>query len=31
MPAIIEAVRLRATVGEIATVLAQEWGRYQPT
>jgi methylmalonyl-CoA mutase N-terminal domain/subunit len=31
MPAIIEAVRLRATVGEIATVLAHEWGRYQPT
>jgi methylmalonyl-CoA mutase, N-terminal domain len=31
MPAIIEAVRLRATVGEIATVLAREWGRYQPT
>ncbi|HKW49411.1 MAG TPA: methylmalonyl-CoA mutase family protein [Gemmatimonadaceae bacterium] len=31
MPAIIDAVRLRATVGEIAGVLAGEWGRYQPT
>ena len=31
MPAIIDAVRLRATVGEIAGVLAAEWGRYQPT
>ena len=31
MPAIIEAVRLRATVGEIAAVLTGEWGRYQPT
>jgi methylmalonyl-CoA mutase N-terminal domain/subunit len=31
MPGIIEAVRLRATVGEIAGVLAAEWGRYQPT
>jgi methylmalonyl-CoA mutase N-terminal domain/subunit len=31
MPGIIEAVRLRATVGEIAEVLAAEWGRYQPT
>ncbi|HEY2377246.1 MAG TPA: methylmalonyl-CoA mutase family protein [Gemmatimonadaceae bacterium] len=31
MTAIIDAVRLRATVGEIAGMLAGEWGRYQPT
>src|SRR5689334_6515266 len=31
MPAIIDAVRLRATVGEIAGVLADVWGRYHPS
>ena len=31
MPLIIDAVRRRATVGEIAGVLADEWGRYQPS
>src|SRR5690242_6241331 len=30
MPAIIEAVRLRATVGEISTVFSREWGKYDP-
>jgi methylmalonyl-CoA mutase N-terminal domain/subunit len=30
MPLIIEAVRARATVGEISDVLAAEWGRYRP-
>ena len=31
MPAIIDAVRARATVGEISDVLAEQWGRYRPT
>ena len=31
MPLIIDAVRARASVGEIADVLAAEWGRYRPT
>jgi methylmalonyl-CoA mutase N-terminal domain/subunit len=30
MPAIIDAVRTRATVGEIADTLSARWGRYQP-
>jgi methylmalonyl-CoA mutase N-terminal domain/subunit len=30
MPAIIEAVRARATVGEVADVLRQEWGAFAP-
>jgi len=30
LPPIIEAVRVRATVGEISGVLRDEWGRYQP-
>ena len=30
MPLIIEAVRARASVGEIADVLAERWGRYRP-
>ncbi len=30
MPLIIEAVRARASVGEIAAALEQVWGRYQP-
>jgi methylmalonyl-CoA mutase N-terminal domain/subunit len=30
MPLIIDAVRRRATVGEIAGALAGVWGRYQP-
>ena len=31
MPPIIDAVRARATVGEIADTLEACWGRYQPT
>ena len=31
MPRIIDAVRLRASVGEIADTLEKEWGRYQPS
>jgi methylmalonyl-CoA mutase N-terminal domain/subunit len=31
MPAIIDAVRARATVGEISDALESEWGRYRPT
>ena len=31
MPRIIDAVRLRASVGEIADTLERVWGRYQPT
>jgi methylmalonyl-CoA mutase N-terminal domain/subunit len=31
MPRIIEAVRARASVGEIADTLEQHWGRYQPS
>ena len=30
MPLIIEAVRSRATVGEISNALEQVWGRYRP-
>ncbi len=30
MPSIIEAVRVRATVGEISGALKECWGRYQP-
>ena len=30
MPLIIDAVRARATVGEISDALAERWGRYQP-
>lgn len=30
MPRIIDAVRARASVGEIADALEQGWGRYQP-
>jgi methylmalonyl-CoA mutase N-terminal domain/subunit len=30
MPLIIDAVRRRATVGEIAATLAAVWGKYQP-
>jgi methylmalonyl-CoA mutase N-terminal domain/subunit len=28
MPRIIDAVRARATLGEIASTLAAEWGRH---
>jgi methylmalonyl-CoA mutase N-terminal domain/subunit len=31
MPRIIDAVRLRTSVGEIADTLEKVWGRYQPT
>jgi len=31
MPRIIDAVRVRASVGEIADTLEQHWGRYQPS
>jgi methylmalonyl-CoA mutase N-terminal domain/subunit len=30
MPLVIEAVRARATVGEIASTLAAQWGTYRP-
>jgi methylmalonyl-CoA mutase N-terminal domain/subunit len=30
MPLIVDAVRQRATVGEIATTLGSVWGKYQP-
>ena len=30
MPLIVDAVRRRATVGEIAGALAEVWGKYQP-
>ena len=30
MPLIIDAVRARATVGEISAALEAQWGRYQP-
>ena len=30
MPLIIDAVRARATVGEIADALASNWGYYRP-
>jgi methylmalonyl-CoA mutase N-terminal domain/subunit len=29
MPVIIDAVRARATVGEISDTLESEWGRYR--
>jgi methylmalonyl-CoA mutase N-terminal domain/subunit len=29
MPPILEAVRARATLGEISDVLREEWGTYQ--
>jgi methylmalonyl-CoA mutase N-terminal domain/subunit len=31
MPLVIDAVRARASVGEISDTLSDEWGRYQPT
>jgi methylmalonyl-CoA mutase N-terminal domain/subunit len=31
MPIIIDAVRARATVGEIAETLAANWGYYRPS
>jgi methylmalonyl-CoA mutase, N-terminal domain len=31
MPIIIDAVRARSTVGEIAATLAENWGYYKPT
>jgi methylmalonyl-CoA mutase N-terminal domain/subunit len=31
VPAIIEAVRARGSVGEIANVLRSRWGGYRPT
>lgn len=31
MPAIIAAVRVRASVGEIAAALGERWGSYRPT
>jgi methylmalonyl-CoA mutase N-terminal domain/subunit len=31
MPLIVDAVRARATVGEIADTLAARWERYRPT
>jgi methylmalonyl-CoA mutase N-terminal domain/subunit len=31
MPLIVEAVRARATVGEISDTLETRWGRYQPS
>ena len=30
VPPIIEAVRVRATIGEISGALEECWGRYQP-
>jgi methylmalonyl-CoA mutase N-terminal domain/subunit len=30
MPLIVDAVRVRATVGEISATLANEWGEYRP-
>jgi methylmalonyl-CoA mutase N-terminal domain/subunit len=30
MPLVVDAVRARATVGEIADALADRWGRYRP-
>jgi methylmalonyl-CoA mutase N-terminal domain/subunit len=30
MPLIIDAVRARATVGEISDTLEQAWGHYKP-
>jgi methylmalonyl-CoA mutase, N-terminal domain len=31
MPLVVDAVRVRATVGEIADALADRWGRHRPT
>jgi methylmalonyl-CoA mutase N-terminal domain/subunit len=31
MPLIVDAVRARATVGEISDVLRSAWGVYRPT
>ena len=31
MPLIIEAVRARSTVGEIADALRDSWGEHRPT
>jgi len=31
MPLIVEAVRARATVGEISDTLRASWGEYRPT
>ena len=31
MPLILEAVRARASVGEISDVLREVWGEYRPT
>jgi methylmalonyl-CoA mutase N-terminal domain/subunit len=31
MPRIMQAVRARATVGEISSALEGVWGRYRPT
>ena len=31
MPLIVEAVRARATVGEISDALRSSWGEYRPT
>jgi methylmalonyl-CoA mutase N-terminal domain/subunit len=31
MPLLLEAVRARATVGEISDVLREVWGEYRPT
>lgn len=30
MPLVVEAVRARATVGEISDTLAAQWGTYRP-
>jgi methylmalonyl-CoA mutase N-terminal domain/subunit len=30
LPSIVEAVRVRATIGEISGVLLEKWGRYEP-
>jgi methylmalonyl-CoA mutase N-terminal domain/subunit len=30
VPLIVDAVRARASVGEIATVLRDRWGSYRP-
>jgi methylmalonyl-CoA mutase N-terminal domain/subunit len=30
MPLIVEAVRARATVGEIADTLVSQWGHFRP-
>jgi methylmalonyl-CoA mutase N-terminal domain/subunit len=31
MPLIVDAVRARASVGEISDTLAAVWGRYRPS